>query len=202
MCRADRDSRCVVVGLLAAASPSLFVVAALGFTTAAVTWFGLGHGTPASVPASTPSAVAVAPPFSVASPKSPFSEQPAPAPVAALPAPTVAAAPPPPTVPVTAAPQPAPPAPAPVAAEPTPPPPAAAPNPDQLFRRLVLQISGMHVGNWGIAEAAAHRVCGYLEAGHSRDEATQQVLANDPTFTPWQASGMVNASTAAYCPDQ
>lgn len=38
-------------------------------------------------------------------------------------------------------------------------------------------------------------VCGYLRAGHSRAAATRQVLANDPTFTPWHASAMVNAST-------
>lgn len=60
----------------------------------------------------------------------------------------------------------------------------------------------MTVVDWGITEAGAHRVCGYLAAGHSRDDAVQQVLANDPTFLPWQATSMVNASETAYCPDQ
>jgi hypothetical protein len=50
------------------------------------------------------------------------------------------------------------------------------------------------------AEAGAHNICAYLGQGHSHDDAARQVLQNDPTFTPWPASAMVNASTAAYCP--
>ncbi|OIN79105.1 DUF732 domain-containing protein [Mycobacterium malmoense] len=101
---------------------------------------------------------------------------------------------PPPAPPVAEIPRAVPPP----AAEPAPA--AAAPDPDQVFRRLVLQIPGMHVTSWPITEAGGHRVCGYLRAGHSRDDATTQVLTNDPTFTPWQASAMVNASVTAYCP--
>ncbi|ORB75833.1 DUF732 domain-containing protein [Mycobacterium scrofulaceum] len=101
---------------------------------------------------------------------------------------------PPATVTVTATPQAAP------SQAPAAEPPAAAPDPDTVFRNLVHGIPGITVTNWDITQAGAHRVCGYLRAGHSRDEAVQQVLANDPTFTPWQASAMVNASTTAYCP--
>ncbi len=78
--------------------------------------------------------------------------------------------------------------------------PTAAPDPDAAFRRLVLQIPGMRVVNWDIAESGARGVCGYLDQGHSHDDAAAQVLRDDPTFTPWQASAMVNASVSAYCP--
>lgn len=109
------------------------------------------------------------------------------------------ASPPPPAA--QAAPSPPPPPPTPAAAPaPTATPKASAPNPDTVFRSLVRTIPGMTVVDWGITEAGAHRVCGYLASGHSRDAAVQQVLANDSTFTPWQASAMVNASTTAYCP--
>ncbi|WP_374023927.1 DUF732 domain-containing protein [Mycobacterium sp. HNNTM2301] len=101
------------------------------------------------------------------------------------------AAPQPPTVTVTATPH-----------APPPPAPAPAPDPDTVFRNFVRGIPGVTVINWEVAEAGAHRVCGYLRAGHSHDDATQQVLANDPTFTAWQASATVNASVTAYCPDQ
>lgn len=104
------------------------------------------------------------------------------------------AAPPPPTVTVTATPQAAPPPPAPAQ------PPAAAADPDTVFRNFVRGIPGITVINWDVAEAGAHRVCGYLQAGHSRAEALQQVADNDPTFTAWQASAVVNASITAYCP--
>lgn len=115
---------------------------------------------------------------------------PAPATVTVTPTPA-------PTVTVTATPQAAPPP----AAEPAPTA-AAPPDPDQVFRGLVLQIAGMHILSWPKTEAGAHRVCGYVAAGHTRTDAVQQVLANDPTFLPWQGAAMVNASTTAYCPDQ
>lgn len=112
---------------------------------------------------------------------------------------------PPATVTVTATP---PPTPLPAAAPPRPPEPPtptapeAVPDADRVFRNLVLQIPGMTVTNWGIAQTGAHNICGYLRQGHSRAEAVQQVADNDPTFTPWQASAMVDASTTAYCPDR
>ncbi|HEY0225003.1 MAG TPA: DUF732 domain-containing protein [Mycobacterium sp.] len=82
----------------------------------------------------------------------------------------------------------------------TPPPEASVLDADQVFRNFVLQIPGMRVVNWGIAQAGAHNICASLGQGHTHDDATQQVLANDPTFTAWQASALVNASTTAYCP--
>jgi hypothetical protein len=117
----------------------------------------------------------------------PISSEPAPSPAAQTP---VAALPPSVTVTVTETPQ--------AAAQPAPK--ASTPDADQVFRNFVLQIPGMRVVNWGIAQAGAHNICAYLGQGHSHDDAAQQVLQNDPTFTPWQASAMVNASTAAYCP--
>jgi Protein of unknown function (DUF732)/Domain of unknown function (DUF4189) len=106
------------------------------------------------------------------------------------------AAAPPPSAAAHAAPLP-PPAPSAVTVEP---PAASAPDADQVFRNFVLQIPDVHVVNWGIAETSAHNICNYLAGGHTHDDTTQQVLQNDPTFTPWQASAMVNASTTAYCP--
>lgn len=84
---------------------------------------------------------------------------------------------------------------------PAPAPQASAPDPDTVFRNFVLRIPGVKVTNWALTEAGAHKVCAYLGAGHTRDDTVQQVLANDPTFTVWQASAMVNASTTAYCPE-
>jgi hypothetical protein len=78
--------------------------------------------------------------------------------------------------------------------------PTTAPDDDAAFRRFVLQIPGMRVVNWDIAESGARGVCHYLGQGHSHDDAAAQVLRDDPTFTPWQASAMVNASVSAYCP--
>lgn len=117
----------------------------------------------------------------------PISSEPAPSPAARTP---VAALPPSVTVTVTETPQ----------AAPPPAPKASTPDVDQVFRNFVLQIPGMHVVNWGIAQNGARSICAYLGQGHTHDDATQQVLQNDPTFTPWQASAMVNASTTAYCP--
>ena len=76
----------------------------------------------------------------------------------------------------------------------------AMPDADQTFISLVSQIPGMKLVNPTIAEADGRSVCTYLQAGHSRADADASVLANDPTFTSWQASAVVNAAIAAYCP--
>lgn len=110
-----------------------------------------------------------------------------------------AAAPPPPTVTVTVAPHAAPP---PAAAPTRAAAPKWAPAPDQVFRQLVLQIPGMTVTNWGVAQTGGHNICTYLRQGHSRAEAVEQVAHNDPSFLPFESASMVDASVAAYCPDQ
>jgi hypothetical protein len=58
----------------------------------------------------------------------------------------------------------------------------------------------MTIVNPGIAAADGRSVCTYIRNGHTRADADASVLQNDPTFTPWQAAAVVNASVAAYCP--
>ncbi len=55
----------------------------------------------------------------------------------------------------------------------------------------------MTIVNPAIAEADGRNVCTYLADGHRSADADASVLANDPTFTPWQAVAVVNASGAA-----
>ncbi|MDO2354656.1 DUF732 domain-containing protein [Mycobacterium avium] len=168
----------------AAAAPIVFA-AALVLAIAMVALFVVSKRQDAPQPVSAPSPSVI----------------PAAALPSAAPAPTtVTITPTPPaTVTVTATPQAAPP-PAPTAASTSPA--GAPPDPDTVFRNAVRGIPGVTVIDWEVTEAGAHRVCGYLRAGHSRDDAVQQVLANDPTFTPQQAWAMVNATETAYCPDQ
>ncbi|ORV61491.1 hypothetical protein AWC03_09855 [Mycobacterium europaeum] len=104
----------------------------------------------------------------------------------------------PPTVTVT----PAPPVTVTVQAPP-PPAPAQAPAPrdaDQIFREGVSGIPGIRIINWDVAEAGARSICGGFAHGMSRSQVVDEVQRNDPTFTPWQTSGMVNVALAAYCP--
>lgn len=181
----------------AAASPIVFAAAAVAFLIAAgAAWAYLKRESQATTPAvpdnatptiqSSPAAASPAPLCAAG-----HNGDPGCLPIVHTETPVAA---PPTTVTVTASPQAAPPQ-APAAE-----PPAAAPGPDTVFRKLVRSIPGVNVISWDVTEAGAHRVCGYLRAGHSHDDAVQQVLANDPTFTAWQASAMVNASTTAYCP--
>ncbi|HUH69484.1 MAG TPA: DUF732 domain-containing protein [Mycobacterium sp.] len=58
----------------------------------------------------------------------------------------------------------------------------------------------MTIVNPAISEADGRNVCTYLADGHCRADADAPVLATEPTFTPWQAVVVVNASVAAYCP--
>lgn len=168
----------------AAASPIIFACAlVLLIGMAALFVASKRQDAPQPVPAPTPSVI------------------PAAALPSAAPAPTVTITPTPPaTVTATATLQAAPPAPPPTSPRLPESSKVSAPNPDAVFRQLVLGIPGITVEDWGITEAGVHRVCGYLRAGHSHDDAAQQVFANDPTFTPWQASAMANASATAYCP--
>lgn len=109
--------------------------------------------------------------------------------------------------------KPAPASPSPQAVAPLPPPPPttvtvqAAPPPavpprdaDQVFREGVSGIPGIRIINWDVAEAGARSICGGFAHGMSRDQVIDSVQRNDPTFTPWQTSGMVNVALAAYCP--
>lgn len=148
---------------------------------------------------------------------SPRSSAPAPSVAAPTPAPTVAAlppagsapppavrtlgpvaVPPPSTVTVTAAP------PTTVTVQAAPPPaPTVAPVPrdsDRIFREGVSGIPGMHIVNWDVAEAGARSICGGFAHGMTRAQVVDEVQRNDPTFTTWQTSGMVNVALAAYCP--
>lgn len=148
---------------------------------------------------------------------SPRSSAPAPSVAAPTPAPTVAAlppagsapppavrtlgpvaVPPPSTVTVTAVP------PATVTVQAAPPPaPTVAPVPrdsDRIFREGVSGIPGMHIVNWDVAEAGARSICGGFAHGMTRAQVVDEVQRNDPTFTTWQTSGMVNVALAAYCP--
>lgn len=147
---------------------------------------------------------------------SPRSSAPAPSVAAPTPAPTVAAlppagsapppavrtlgpvaVPPPSTVTVTAVP------PSTVTVQAAPPPaPVVAPPPDadRIFREGVAGIPGLRIVNWDVAEAGARSICGGFAHGMSRAQVIDEVQRNDPTFTPWQTSGMVNVALAAYCP--
>lgn len=148
---------------------------------------------------------------------SPRSSAPAPSVAAPTPAPTVAAlppagsapppavrtlgpvaVPPPSTVTVTAVP------PTTVTVQAAPPPaPTVAPVPrdsDRIFREGVSGIPGMHIVNWDVAEAGARSICGGFAHGMTRAQVVDEVQRNDPTFTTWQTSGMVNVALAAYCP--
>lgn len=182
----DHDGEPTWGDALAQAALPLFAVAVVAFIIVIGCWaWGAGSGDnpiPDSVSQTYP-----IPATMRAAALPPISSEPAPSPAAQTP---VAALPPSVTVTVTETPQ--------AAAQPAPK--ASTPGADQVFRNFVLQIPGMRVVNWGIAQAGAHNICAYLGQGHSHDDAAQQVLQNDPTFTPWQASAMVNASTAAYCP--
>lgn len=136
----------------------------------------------------TPSPVAVPPPSTVtvtAVPPATVTVQAAPSPAAAAPLPPPA---PPTTVTVQAAPPPA---------------PTVAPVPrdsDRIFREGVSGIPGMHIVNWDVAEAGARSICGGFAHGMTRAQVVDEVQRNDPTFTTWQTSGMVNVALAAYCP--
>ncbi len=58
----------------------------------------------------------------------------------------------------------------------------------------------MHIVNWDVAEAGARSICGGFAHGMTRAQVVDEVQRNDPTFTTWQTSGMVNVALAAYCP--
>jgi serine/threonine-protein kinase len=94
-----------------------------------------------------------------------------------------------------------------------PPAPAAAPAPpttvteapqpsvqaDQIYMALISQIPGTVINDPATAVAGGRRICpGLASSGRTATEAAVQ--ANDPGFTPWQASAMVNAAITAYCP--
>lgn len=110
---------------------------------------------------------------------------------------------PPSSVPQAVAPLP-PPAPSTVTVQAAPPSaPAAAPRPrdaDRIFREGVSGIPDMHIVNWDVAEAGARSICGGFAKGMTRAQVVDEVQRNDPTFLPWQTSGMVNVALAAYCP--
>lgn len=122
---------------------------------------------------------------------------PAPAPLipAPTPAPPTSAQPenppaPPPTVTITQTP----------AGAAQPPAAASPPDADEVFRQGVLGIPGMRIVNWDVAEAGARSICGGFAHGMTRAQIIDEVQRDDPTFTPWQTSGMVNVALAAYCP--
>ncbi|WP_084037689.1 DUF732 domain-containing protein [Mycobacterium avium] len=71
---------------------------------------------------------------------------------------------------------------------------------DRIFREGVSGIPGMHIVNWDVAEAGARSICGGFAHGMTRAQVVDEVQRNDPTFTTWQTSGMVNVALAAYCP--
>lgn len=108
-----------------------------------------------------------------------------------------------PSSPAAAAPLPPPP-PSTVTVQAAPPPaPTAAPPPrdaDRIFREGVAGIPDMHIVNWDVAEAGARSICGGFAKGMTRAQVVDEVQRNDPTFLPWQTSGMVNVALAAYCP--
>lgn len=173
-------------------------------------WFSPRSSAPApSVAAPTPApTVAALPPAGSAPPPAVRTL----GPVAVPPPSTVTVtAVPPATVTVQAAPSPAAAAPLPPPAPPTtvtvqaapPPAPTVAPVPrdsDRIFREGVSGIPGMHIVNWDVAEAGARSICGGFAHGMTRAQVVDEVQRNDPTFTTWQTSGMVNVALAAYCP--
>ncbi|MFP1155562.1 DUF732 domain-containing protein [Mycobacterium sherrisii] len=143
-----------------------------------------------------PAPVAAPPPVAALPPASPEPTVPPPSPA------TVATATPPVAAPTTVTVTPAPPttvtveAPAPRPSYRVPPPPDA----DRIFREGVSGIPGIHVVNWDVAEAGARSICGGFANGMTRAQVIAEVQRNDPTFTPWQTSGLVNVALAAYCP--
>lgn len=72
--------------------------------------------------------------------------------------------------------------------------------PDQVFRSLVLQIPGLHVIDWNVAEAGARSMCAGLAEGMPWAQVVAEVQRDNPTFTPAQSAALVDASVAAYCP--
>lgn len=176
----------------AAASPLLFVLALVAFIGMCALAASVTQPQQQSAPAShnTTPAVSTTPiaAFTPAFTTPVAAAPPLDVPPVAAPPPTVTVPPPPPsTVTVQAAPAPAPPA----------VPPRDA---DQIFRQGTLGIPGLHIINWDVAEAGARSICGGFAHGMSRDQVIDSVQRNDPTFTPWQTSGMVNVALAAYCP--
>lgn len=80
------------------------------------------------------------------------------------------------------------------------PPPAPAPQltPEQRFLDN-LQVNGLAFDDAANAIAGAHTGCAYLDAGHTRDEAVQQTMANsglDATLAQAYVREMINA----FCP--
>lgn len=176
----------------AAASPLLFVLAFVAFIGMCALAASVTQPQQQSAPAShnTTPAVSTTPiaAFTPAFTTPVAATPPLDVPPVAAPPPTVTVPPPPPsTVTVQAAPAPA--------------PPAAPPrDADQVFREGVSGIPGIRIINWDVAEAGARSICGGFAHGMSRAQVIDSVQRNDPTFTPWQTSGMVNVALAAYCP--
>lgn len=176
----------------ASAAPILFVAAAVALviilSAAWHVWITPRSPALSTLPPTETSPVETIPPAALPSvssvPPSDSIHTDLPAP-AAPPTVTVTAPPPsPPTVTVQAAPTLA-------------PPPADA---DRIFREGVAGIPGLHVVNWDVAEAGARSICGGFARGMTRAQIIDEVQRDDPTFTPWQTSGMVNVALAAYCP--
>lgn len=106
------------------------------------------------------------------------------------PAPVPAPSPPPePTVTVTVPPP-----------SPAPPPEPDPRDADRIFREGMSGIPGTRVVNWEVAEAGGRSVCDGFASGLSRSQVVDDVQRNDPTFEPWQTSGVINVALAAYCP--
>jgi hypothetical protein len=77
--------------------------------------------------------------------------------------------------------------------------PAPSVQADQIYMALISQIPGTVIADPATAVAGGRNICPGLAAqGRAANEAAVQ--PNDPGFTPWQASAVVNAAITAYCP--
>ena len=111
---------------------------------------------------------------------------------------TAAAPPPPPAVTVTVTP---------------PPPPAAAPPlktvqpqpqgmlADDRFLEYVNN-HGFHPAKPGMAITSAHDACGYMAAGHSREQTAVAWMAVNPDLTLDELRVFVDGAAYAYCPER
>jgi hypothetical protein len=88
----------------------------------------------------------------------------------------------------------------PAAAAPSPaPPPVAARDPEAVFLAFMHRY-GIPVGNAAVTIAGARSLCPWLAQGHTKAEAMELAMHNNPSLTPYEAWTLGEASTGAYCP--
>ncbi len=107
--------------------------------------------------------------------------------------------PPAPTVTVTQTPAPAPPR----TTTPAPTTPAAAPRPDRDRQYLAdLRLAGITITDPVRVAGNGPRVCAYIAAGHTEQQAVETALAGNPTLTRNNAITVVDAAISIYCPEE